>query len=197
MAFRQRIEIILVLSIVSWSHGFIPIVQPRPSSLVNTRRVVDWHLQAAANQEKDEEFWKQQKALINEMTGSTDRAIRAEQKKLFAKRRGALVADTAYIGFFVFCALWIFFDNPFVAFSYGFGTTMGIAYAYGLGKYVESLGKDVMEAPEPGEGVGQARFAFLIILFIIVGKFRASGLIELPASKFYCLTAGEVNWPAP
>ena len=145
-----------------------------------------------SNDTDNELFWKQQRALIDEMSGSNERAVRAEQKAKFAKRRGALVADTAYFGFFLFCILWTAFDNPFVAFSYGFGATLGLAYAYGLGKYVESLGKTTLEAPEPGEGVGQARFAFLIILFIIVGKFRDQGLLELPASKWsYCgLLAG-------
>lgn len=30
-------------------------------------------------------------------------------------------------------------------------------------------------------GVGSARFAFLIALFIFVGKFRSEGLQEIPA----------------
>jgi|UPI000581B270 hypothetical protein len=131
--------------------------------------------------EKDEEFWRQQKVLIREMSGATERAIRAEQKQKFAIRRNALVSDTAFIGFFIFCSLWSVFDNPFVAFSYAFGASLGLAYAYGLGKYVESIGVVSFDAPEPGDGVGQARLAFLFILFIIVGKFRAQGLLELPA----------------
>jgi hypothetical protein len=32
-----------------------------------------------------------------------------------------------------------------------------------------------------GAGVGQARFAFLILLFIFVGKFRSFGLLEIPS----------------
>ena len=32
-----------------------------------------------------------------------------------------------------------------------------------------------------GSGVGNARFAFLIILFIFIGKFRSIGLQEIPA----------------
>ena len=30
-------------------------------------------------------------------------------------------------------------------------------------------------------GVGEARFAFLILLFIFVGKFRSQGLLEIPS----------------
>ena len=58
----------------------------------------------------------------------------------------------------------------------------GAAYAYGLGKYVGMVGGVDTEADAvKGAGVGQARFAFLIILFIFVGKFRSSGLMEVPA----------------
>lgn len=32
-----------------------------------------------------------------------------------------------------------------------------------------------------GAGLGEARFAFLIILFIFVGKFRDQGLLEIPS----------------
>lgn len=57
----------------------------------------------------------------------------------------------------------------------------GLAYAYGLGKYVETIGGVASEAEAiRGTGVGQARFAFLILLFIFVGKFRSSGLMEVP-----------------
>jgi len=31
-----------------------------------------------------------------------------------------------------------------------------------------------------GSGVGEARFAFLILLFVVVAKFRSQGLVEIP-----------------
>jgi hypothetical protein len=63
-----------------------------------------------------------------------------------------------------------------------FGALFGTAYSYGLGKYVETLGGSVEDAGDiQGAGVGQARFAFLILLFVIVGKFRSQGLQEIPA----------------
>ena len=52
-----------------------------------------------------------------------------------------------------------------------------------MGKYVESIGGSV-DDPElgaEGAGVGQARFAFLILLFVVVGKFREQGLLEIPS----------------
>jgi hypothetical protein len=31
-----------------------------------------------------------------------------------------------------------------------------------------------------GAGVGEARFAFLILLFVLVGKFQSAGLMPVP-----------------
>ena len=78
--------------------------------------------------------------------------------------------------------LWLVSANPFVAISYSLGATMGLAYAYGLGKYVETVGASPDEViAGQGAGVGGARFAFLILLFVLVGRFRSEGLLEIPA----------------
>ena len=46
---------------------------------------------------------------------------------------------------------------------------------------METIGGVATEAEAiKGAGVGQARFAFLILLFIFVGKFRSYGLMEVP-----------------
>jgi hypothetical protein len=59
---------------------------------------------------------------------------------------------------------------------------LGTAYTYGLSKYVQTLGGNAMDRGDvEGGGVGSARFAFLIILFIVVGRFRSEGLQEIPA----------------
>ena len=63
------------------------------------------------------------------------------------------------------------------------GAVLGTAYSYSLGKYVEKLGDEVMNASaEPAQGAdfGQARFAFIAILLIVLGKFRGqTGLQEI------------------
>ena len=47
---------------------------------------------------------------------------------------------------------------------------------------MSSLGGSVYDLEDvQGSGVGNARFAFLIILFIFIGKFRGFGLQEIPA----------------
>ena len=129
-----------------------------------------------------DEFWKQQKAIMEDMTGRAEKSLKQEQLEKFASRRTALIGDTALFTTLIFSLLWVLSANPFVSISYAFGATFGLAYAYGLGKYVETLGgsADDTEAVQ-GAGIGQARFAFLIMLFVLVGRFRSSGLIEIPS----------------
>ena len=132
--------------------------------------------------DKGDEFWEQQKAIMEEMTGRTEKSLRQEQQQKFADRRTALIVDNAFFSALIFSLLWFACNNPFVPLSYLFGSTFGLAYAYGLGKYVETIGGSVDDVESvQGAGVGQARFAFLILLFIFVGKLRAYGLLEIPA----------------
>jgi len=126
-----------------------------------------------------EEFWAQQLQLAEEMSNAADVSLNEEQRKKFATRRLALVGDTAFIGFFIACILWTIFDNPFVTLSYALGTLSGTAYAFGLGKYVENLGRE-SESRSSGVNVGDARFAFLFLLFVIVNRFKDSGILVIP-----------------
>ena len=103
-------------------------------------------------------------------------------KEKFAKRRLGLISDSAYFTVMIFCALWTVYANPFTPLSYLLGSVFGIAYSYGLGKFVETIGGSAEDAGDvQGAGVGQARFAFLILLFVVVGRFRSAGLQEIPA----------------
>lgn len=100
----------------------------------------------------------------------------------FEERSRALVGDTAFITMLIFPLLWATFDNPLFSLSYLLGATFGLAYTYGLGKYVATIGGSIDDANSTeGAGVGGARFAFLILLFVFVGKFRSYGLIEIPS----------------
>jgi len=130
----------------------------------------------------DNDFWNQQRALMNEMSERTEKSLRKEQLEKYRRVQGKLVEETAFVSALIFSLLWLGCDNPFVPFSYVFGAVFGLAYTYGLGKYVETLGGTADDASQvQGAGVGQARFAFLILLFIFVGKLRAYGLIEIPS----------------
>jgi len=130
---------------------------------------------------REEIFWAKQRALAAEMTAKSDAALKREQQEKFAKRRLALVSDTLYFSVLLASLLWIVAPNPFVTISYLFGALSGTAYSYGLGKYVETIGGSIDDEGAEGAGVGQARFAFLILLFVAVGKFRAQGLLEIPS----------------
>lgn len=157
--------------------------QERPHQLrMSTEAEEDEQLGLQKIKVGDKDFWMRQKQLVQEMQDASESNLRAEMREKFAQRRLALVGDTAYFGFFIFCILWTFSTNPFVAISYAFGATMGLAYAYGLGRYVETIGGRVDdEGTVQGAGLGQARFAFLILLLVFVGKFRSVGLLEIPS----------------
>lgn len=93
-----------------------------------------------------------------------------------------LVIETFYFSTIFFCGIWALVPNPYTGVSYLLGAVLGTAYTYGLGKYVETLGGNAYDSEDiKGSGVGSARFAFLILLFIFVGKFRSQGLQEIPA----------------
>lgn len=129
----------------------------------------------------DEIFWAKQRAFAAQLSAKSDAGQKKEQQDAFAKRRLALVSDTLYFSILIGSLLWLVSPNPFVTISYLFGALSGTAYSYGLGKYVESIGGSIDDTDVEGAGVGQARFAFLILLFVVVGKFRSQGLLELPS----------------
>lgn len=129
-----------------------------------------------------DDFWQQQKDLMKEMSDQNEKYLKDERDKNFAKVQTGLIVETTFFSSLIFSLLWLACDNPFVPLSYVFGSLFGVAYAYGLGKYVETVGGTIDDAATvEGAGVGQARFAFLILLFVFVGKFRSYGLMEIPS----------------
>ena len=129
----------------------------------------------------DRDFWTQQKELAEQMVQKDELTMKEEQMQKYNERANALVGDTAFFMFLIFPLLWLCLDNPLFSLSYLLGASFGLAYCYGLGKYVATLGGSVDDMDTlQGAGVGEARFAFLILLFIFVGKFRSMGLVEIP-----------------
>lgn len=139
--------------------------------------------QAVTQMKSQVDFWQQQKELVSSMKEKESKSKKEISRIKYEKRAAGLLVDTMYIGFYIFCSLWLCVSNPFVAFSYELGALCGVAYAYGLSKYVQSVGGTIDDAAEDisGSGFGAARFAFLIVLFVAVGKFRTVGLLEIPS----------------
>jgi hypothetical protein len=105
-----------------------------------------------------------------------------EQRDEYDGKVSDLVSETFYFSILIFSALWLVVPNPFTPISYLLGAVLGTAYTYGLGKFVSTLGGSVYDMEDvQGSGVGNARFAFLIVLFVFIGKFRVFGLQEIPA----------------
>lgn len=139
-------------------------------------------LRMAETDNGKDDFWQQQKDLMKEMSDQNEKYLKDERDKNFAKVQTGLIVETTFFSSLIFSLLWLACDNPFVPLSYVFGSLFGVAYAYGLGKYVETVGGTIDDAATvEGAGVGQARFAFLILLFVFVGKFRSYGLMEIPS----------------
>lgn len=160
---------------------------PIPSS--SSRAIVVLGMSSASKEEEEDEvgkkqeaFWAAQKALAASMTETADKNLKEEQLEKYRRRSATFVSDTAFFAAIIFAFLWTVSSTPLTALSHLFGASLGTAYSYGLTKYVESLGGSADEADDvQGAGVGQARFAFLVLLFIIVGKFRGEGLQEIPS----------------
>lgn len=132
-----------------------------------------------------DDFWESQRRLaasIADTVDQEDKEIRLSAREAYNKRVFDLVLETFYFSILIFAAIWALVPNPFTGISYLLGALLGTAYTYGLGKYVETLGGSAYDVDDvKGSGVGSARFAFLILLFIFVGKFRSQGLQEIPA----------------
>ncbi len=192
------LALLLVASILQENASRVEAFQPSPSNLnrfrqhptisqstftlpkfVDNSKSKHSSLQMA---ESDTDFWQQQRELMNDLSDSNEQSRKEESRQNFAKVQRGLIVESIFITTILFSLLWLACDNPFVPLSYVFGSVFGTAYAYGLGKFVESVGGTIDDAAAvEGAGVGQARFAFLIMLFIFVGKFRAYGLLEIPS----------------
>jgi len=129
----------------------------------------------------DQIFWAKQQAFAAQLSAKEDAGVKQENREKFAARRLALTSDTFYFSVLIASLLWLVSPNPFVTISYLFGAISGTAYSFGLGKYVETIGGSIDDTDMEGAGVGQARFAFLILLIVVLGKFRSQGLVEIPS----------------
>ena len=127
-------------------------------------------------------FWQQQRDLMKEMSESNEQSLKEENDKNYNSVQNELVVETAFFTALIFSMLWLACDNPFIPASYLFGAMFGVAYTYGLGKFVGTIGASIDDVGAiQGAGVGQARFAFLILLLLFVGKLRVYGLVEIPS----------------
>jgi len=150
---------------------------------------------ARRNPKLEQAFWEEQQrvaALLGNRLNELDMRQQAKQQALYAKRSNALTSDTLFLAALGFCMLWILSPNPLVPVSFGLGSLLGTLYSFGLGKYVESLGSFSLD-DAPGAGLGQARFAFLILLFIALSKFKSEGIEPIPAiGGFFIYQVGGV-----
>lgn len=119
---------------------------------------------------------------MSDSVNEEEQRVKTSNREKYRKQVFGLVTETLYFSILIFSLIWLVSPNPFSSISYLLGASLGTAYTYGLGKSVESLGGSAYDAEDvKGSGIGSARFAFLIVLFIFVGRFRSEGLQEIPA----------------
>jgi len=130
----------------------------------------------------DNPFWENQKKLISEFTEKEEKSAQKKEKSKYGNKVQALVSESLYFSVLIFSALWLLCNDFFTPVSYLLGASLGTAYCFGLGKFVATVGGTIDDIDDvEGSAVGSARFAFLILLIVVVGKFRAQGLQEIPA----------------
>jgi hypothetical protein len=107
--------------------------------------------------------WKGQP--YNKVTvGETDRG---KVMRDFDKARVSFLVDSVLVIAVGFAFVWGFGTLKDVK-SYGIGSVLGLMYALLLGRYVEQIGTDGSR----GGGGGSARFAPVILLIALYGKFK-------------------------
>lgn len=160
--------------------------QPYMKMIRKSDMITTSTLQMSENNNNNNDIWKQQKELMNQMKDKENKTAKNLANEKYSQRAIGLVNDSIFISFLIFAILWTIQSNPFIPISYLLGTSCGIAYTYGLSKYVETIGQSVddvlnNEGGSSGAGFGAARFAFLLILFVLVNKYRSYGLLEIPS----------------
>ena len=122
--------------------------------------------QFKATKTKDEvyrsaQYWKGKP--YNKVTvGETDRNV---VMKDFDRARLAFLRDSVFVIAVGFAVVWSFGTLKDVR-SYGFGSILGLMYSLLLGRFVENLGNG------SGGAGGSARFAPVILLIAVYGKFK-------------------------
>ena len=89
---------------------------------------------------------------------------RGKVMKSFDNLRATFLADSVFVGALGLCLAWSFGTWKDVV-SFALGSALGLAYAVLLGRYVEGIGGQQ-------KGGGAARFAPVILLVAVYGKYR-------------------------
>lgn len=156
-------RLLLLLQLVSKSSAFValgfqqPAFSSKPIKLTQwmTEKIrldaktttrtttILWQSSSILRADDPNEYWARQLALLQDIHQREETALVKEQKKKFAKRHTALMIDTIISSLLICSVLWVFSPNPFHCMSFAFGSLFGLAYTYGLGKYVATLGKSL------------------------------------------------------
>lgn len=110
---------------------------------------------------------------------------RGRVMKGYDQLRSTFLLDSIFVCCLGLSATWYFGTLKDVT-SFGIGSVLGLAYAVLLGRYVESVGG------KGGGGAGAARFAPVILLVALYGKYRTQISIIPELLGFFCYQAASL-----
>jgi hypothetical protein len=147
---------------------------------------------------KNTEFWDSQRTLLG-----TSSSLPPTPFELYKKRTTSLLLTTISLVLPTTSLLYLLLPSPTASLSFLLGGLLGILYCRGLTSYVSMIGGSAInssgEVDLSAAGGGSARFAFLILMFVMAralpGKVE---LIEaIPGFFFYQIASvieGQRQW---
>ena len=112
---------------------------------------------------------------------------RGRVMKGYDQLRSTFILDSIFVCSLGLSAAW-YFGTFKDALSFGIGSVLGLGYAVLLGRYVESIG----DKSGGGGGAGAARFAPVILLVALYGKYRSQVAIIPELLGFFSYQAASL-----
>lgn len=95
----------------------------------------------------------------------------------YEQQTNRLIVESLLVSSVILSDVWCMSNDPFLSLSYFLGAMMGTAYLMGLGKYVQTIGRNRREY----NVMGNTRFAYIGMLCVVVGTFHSHNLPYIPS----------------
>ena len=137
------------------------------------------------------DIWSSQRSLMSSIKTSAQQS----RSSSYRLRSLNLTLTTLLTSILIFSLLWLLTPSPPLPLSYLLGSLLGTLYTVALGKSVKTIGASEIDAETVRDGAqGQARFAFLLLLFVFIGRGREGGVEPVPAiAGFFTYFVGAVS----
>ena len=172
--------------------------QQQTQQTQRTTQQLPTHHKSTLKCSKNSEFWDSQRTLLGASS-----SLPPTPAELYKKRTTSLLLTTLSLVLPTTSLLYLLLPSPTASLSFLLGGLLGILYCRGLTSYVSMIGGSAIsssgEVDLSAAGGGSARFAFLILMFVMAralpGKVE---LIEaIPGFFFYQVASvieGQRQW---